>query len=315
MFERNVEPAHDVNYANRTGFDPAFLGTTVPLPEVIDPAAVAAPLLGTGTGAVPAEYELKYEHFSIVMHRVRRLALFTAANVDLSPAARRPDPTLDDHAYTRDGLGGLDPNDTERWFLDPRLAPEHQTPDVFFTRDRGAFDRGHLVRRDAVTWGRDYEQVRRANGDSFHVTNCSPQVGHFNQARRSERDGLWGDLEREVARRGAGDRLCVLSGPLFTGGDRDFHGHGGLTLPIPSVFWKVVVSRDAAGGTGPAGGTLRAHAFWLPQDLTGVHFGPAREFAPGPEWERFRIPLAELERKIGPLRFPPALHDADRHGR
>ena len=65
-------------------------------------------------------------------------------------------------------------------------------PDKFYTRDRGNFDKGHIVRRDDVAWGEDYDEVRRANGDTYHVTNCSPQVDAFN---RSNLRGDWGKLE------------------------------------------------------------------------------------------------------------------------
>ena len=300
--ERNVEPWHEVPYDNRQGYDPDFLGPSVPLPQVIDAADVAAPLLGTA--AFP-QYELKYQHFSVVMNRRRRLALFTAANVDCSPASRRPDPT---RRYDRDSLGGLTDDDRERWFLDPRLAPEHQLPDVFYDRDRQAFDKGHLVRRAAIAWGDSYARLRRANGDSFHVTNCSPQVPHYNRARRDPRDGLWGDLEEEVERQARAERLCVLAGPVFSAQDRDFAGRdargrgtaGDVVVPIPSVYWKLVLAK--------AGGRLEAFAFWLPQDLTGVAF----EFAVAADWRRFRISVAELERKLAVLAFPAAIHDADR---
>lgn len=295
--ERNVEPFHELNYEDRQGYDPDFLGLSVGLPQVNDPLSIAAPLLGS-----PGDYELKYEHFSVVINRIRRLALFTAANVDLAPEKRRPEPRPR-HDYTRKGLGGLDENDREKWFLDPRIAVEHQIPDVFYNRDRQAFHKGHLVRRVAVAWGTTYRQVRRANGDTFHVTNCSPQVGSFNVSnQRSERDGLWGDLENLVERHAASERLSVFSGPLFSDQDRDFVGRdqsGQIVVPIPSVFWKLIVARHQD--------ELQAFAFWLQQDLTGVAF----EFGVTGEWRRHQVSVAELERKLGTLTFPDEIHDAD----
>lgn len=298
LTERNVEPYHEVPYDDRKGYDPDFLGIRVNLPLVIDPDKIVAPLLGS-----PADYELKYEHFSIVMNRHRRMALFTAANVDLSYEKRRPEsrPSSD---YTRDGLGGLGRNDREKWFLDPRIAPEHQIPDVFYNRDRKAFHKGHLVRRVAVAWGDSYRQVRRGNGDTFHVTNCSPQVGSFNVAnRRSSRDGLWGDLEKVVERNARTEKLCVFCGPLFSDQDRDFQGRdsgGDTVVPIPSVFWKLIVARS--------GSELQAFAYWLQQDLTGVEFD---EFTPSNEWRTHQISVAQLESKIGTFTFPDEIHDAD----
>lgn len=295
--ERNVEPFHELPYDNRRGYDPDFLGIRVNLPQVTSPDEIVAPLLGN-----PGEYELKYEHFSIVMNRHRRMALFTAANIDLSDGKRRPEdrPSSD---YTRDGLGGLGRNDREKWFLDPRIAPEHQIPDVFYNRDRQAFHKGHLVRRVAVAWGDSYRQVRRGNGDTFHVTNCSPQVGSFNVANRSSsRDGLWGDLEKVVEQNARTEKLCVFCGPLFSEQDRDFHGRdrgGDTVVPIPSVFWKLIVARS--------GSELQAFAYWLQQDLTGVEF----EFSASREWRTHQISVAQLESKIGTFTFPDEVHDAD----
>ena len=48
-----------------------------------------------------------------------------------------------------------------------------------------------------MCWGRSYAMVRRGNGDSFHTTNCSPQVKGFNQ---SGEGGLWGELENFIKR-------------------------------------------------------------------------------------------------------------------
>jgi hypothetical protein len=53
-------------------------------------------------------YILRYEHFSLVMHKTRRLALYTASNVDAAPGRKKPEPGRD---YTRKGLTGLGDHD------------------------------------------------------------------------------------------------------------------------------------------------------------------------------------------------------------
>ncbi|MEM9761251.1 MAG: DNA/RNA non-specific endonuclease, partial [Pseudomonadota bacterium] len=113
----------------------------------------------------------------------------SAAMVDSSDAMKRPGnrPPGD---YSRDGLAG---RSSDAWFEDDRIAEGAQLPDRFFTNDRKAFDRGHVVRRDDVAWGTTYDEMRNANGDSFHSTNCSPQVSTFNQSSRGTDN--WGDLE------------------------------------------------------------------------------------------------------------------------
>ena len=67
-------------------------------------------------------------------------------------------------------LSGLGTSDQEQWFPDPRLDNAYQLSDYFYTRDDGAFDKGHIVRRDDAAWGKTYTLLRRANGDTYHVT-------------------------------------------------------------------------------------------------------------------------------------------------
>jgi len=288
--ERAVEPIHEEDYSNRKGYDPDFLGKKVPLPKVTDLDLVAK-LEG-------GEYVIPYHHFSIVMHRLRRLALFTAGNVDASEAAKRPEAGN----YTRDGLGGLGENDTERWFSDPRLRGSDQLPDRFFDKDNKAFDKGHLVRREDVAWGATYDEVRFANGDTFHTTNCSPQVAGFN---RSNHKDNWGALEDLVLKQATQQKLTLFSGPVLSEDDRIFVGvdeHSAVRIPIPSQFWKVVVALDD--------GELRTFAFLLRQNLSATPL----EFVVPAAWEHEMVALSELEGKLRLLQFPKVLHDGDQKG-
>jgi endonuclease G, mitochondrial len=279
------------------------------LPQVTR-AQEVAPLVGV------QDYVLAYEHFSIVMHRQRRLALFTASNVDGSNAARRPDPN---RKYTRAALGGFGPNDLEEWVSDPRLAAQYQVPDIFYVKDRGAFDRGHLVRRDDVCFGATYAQVQRANGDTYHMTNCSPQVNGYNRSDNGVDN--WGDLENVVLSQAKTERYCLFAGPVFDERDGIFSGSGAngpISLQIPRSYWKVVVAVK--------NGALQAFAFVLEQDLSAVSFESnfpesqviddprVLEFLPPPEFTRTMVPLRTLEAKLGSLlQFPAALHAADQY--
>jgi endonuclease G len=245
------------------------------------------------------ETVLDYQNFSLMIHAPRRLALVTASNVTRDKTLRKPEPGKD---YTRKGLSGLGKNDTEKWFLDSRLKPEFQLPDVFFTKDRGAFDKGHLVRRDDVAWGKTYAELRRANGDSYHVTNCSPQVAGFN--RSAEGDMNWGDLENTVLSQAASERLCVFAGPVLDKGDQTFTGvgDGGVKLraQIPSRFWKVIVARVEDG--------IAAYGFILEQDLTDVQF----EFVVPDEFLPTMYPLTEIAKKTG-VEFDAGILAADQY--
>lgn len=288
QIEKLVEPIHDPDYASRTGYDPSFLGITVPLPKVTDLSIVAT--LDNGDHIVP------YHHFSLVMHKLRRLALLTGCNVDAAPQSKRPAPGK---GYSRDQLGGLGKNDTELWFTDPRLPEMHQLPDRFFSKDRGAFDRGHLVRREDVAWGGSYDEVRYANGDTFHTTNCSPQVAGFN---RADGESNWGELEKDILEQAETERLCLFSGPVLLKGDLAFVGvdaKGAVRLPIPSRYWKVVVAR--------AGRSLQSFAFLLAQDLDDVPL----EYQVAPKWRRQMTSVAQLEKLLGVIQFPAAVRRAD----
>lgn len=260
-FKMQIPVIHD-GLDERDGFDRKFLelagGADVPMPVLTAKGrAVAAPLLD-GSGP-----ELRYHKFSIWMHKDRRLALFTASNVDWR--ARRK--VVDGKKTDRHTLAGFPPNAllAEQWVSDPRMPPAHQLPDIFYTEDRGAFDKGHLVRRDDVCWGGSFDDIQMANGDTYHVTNCSPQIKPFNQGAEGEEN--WGDLESHVqaATKKDMEKVVVFAGPIFRKTDRWFGGKddsGAVRVQIPSRFWKIVV---AMGDDGP-----EAYGFILEQDVRPI---------------------------------------------
>ena len=209
VLEKLVSPIVDSDYSTRKGYAENFLGEPVPLPTVKDTSVVAK--MDNGKHVIP------YEHFSVIVHKQRRLALLTASNVEGNTADRAPEPG----DYGRDSLGGLGPNDQEKWVTDPRIPELHQLPDKFYNKDGGAFDKGHIVRREDVNWGRSYDQIQRANGDTFHTTNCSPQVKGFNRS-----PGRWGALENDVLSQakgkpkdGVSQRFCLFAGPWCSGNE------------------------------------------------------------------------------------------------
>ena len=278
----------DTDYDNRKGYDPGFLGIEVPLPEVVDESLVAK--MDDGQHALP------YQNFSVVMNKARRFALYTASNIDARLEKQEPEPCKD---YTRRGLGGLKEDQSESWSTDPRIPELHQLPDRFFTKDGAAFDKGHLARRDAVAWGDTYDEVRRANGDSFHTTNCTPQVKEFN---RGNLGGLWGKLEDVILGQADTEKLCIFSGPLLQEGDRVFVGRddqGEVRIQIPSIYWKVVVARKDD--------EIQSFGFVLEQDLSQVPL----EFAVEAPWLDSMIAISELEGLIGNIRFPEAVVEGD----
>jgi endonuclease G len=286
-------PRHDTDYSSRKGYDPTFLGSTdVPMPTATDPRVLARTRDGLDV--------LHYQNFSIHMHAQRRLALVTSSNVTREAKLRRPDPSQD---YSRKGLTGLGKNNQEQWYLDPRLEDSCQLPDIFFVKDRGAFDKGHIVRREDVAWGDTYDRVVRANGDSFHVTNCSPQVASYNRSNLGVDN--WGNLENVVFSEASSERLCVFAGPVLDPSDQVFVGTGDggqqLLARIPTRFWKIIVSRVGDG--------IAAFGFVLEQDLSKVDW----EFAVPAAFIPYLTKLSDIEAMTG-VAFSPNLREADQFG-
>lgn len=288
--EATVQPHHEANYDGRPGYDPDFLGITVPLPK---------PVSTKNIFKLPGgNYEIPYYHFSVVMNRKRRLAVFTAANVSADPALKKPG-NRPDADYTRAGLSGLGKNDIEQWFSDPRLPPDTQLPDRFYTKDRKAFDKGHIVRREDVAWGRTYKELRAANGDTYHVTNCSPQVLGFNRSGSGEDN--WGDLENFVLRAAKQEKISVFAGPVLGEEDPVFVGlddDSSVSIPVPVKFWKLLVVESE--------GHLQAFAFVLEQSLADVNM----ELVISENWLPLMVPVSEIE-ELAQVRFSKAVRMAD----
>lgn len=202
------------------GYDPDVLGLPVPAPVPRDDAD--APVLD-------------YVHFSVTMHRARRLAWSVAWSID----GLRLFPDVPRH---RD------------FFPDDRLPLDEQTTDAVYVRND--LDRGHLARRADLLWG-TLDEARAANRDSFCFTNVTPQHADCNQAGRG---GAWGELEHAVLDLDGlhERRVIVFAGPVLGADDPEYRG----VVRLPREHGKVVVYR--------VGDAVRARAFLLAQDLTRV---------------------------------------------
>lgn len=194
------------DFEDRDGYDAAFLdGWDIPLPR---PAGErAGDLLDVRRGPGRGGVELKYEHFSVMMSKSRRMPLLTAANIDGNESKSVPR--------------------IKTWNFDGRLDKEDQWGDALY--DGNALDRGHMVRREDPIWG-NLSTARRANRDTFHFTNSCPQMAGVNQQ-------TWLGLENYVLHnaRADGMRVSVFTGPFFTDDDLEYRG-----ARVPLAFWKVV---------------------------------------------------------------------------
>ena len=236
--------AIDRDFSNRGGYDPAFLAQPLPLPAV-----------GPELAAV-ASAELRYHHFSVVMHRTRALALFTAVNID-GKTARRPR------------------RDSDRWLLDPRLPASEQTGEEVY-RDN-PLDRGHLVRRLDPAWGSEALALA-ANDDTFHFTNATPQHHEFNAGNT-----LWLGLEDYVLQNADNSDLAVsvLTGPVLAPDDDAYRG-----VKLPRQFWKVVAMVKQTGELSVTGYLLSQAAL-----LDGLE--AVEEFSYG-AYRTFQVPVRKV---------------------
>ena len=222
----------DEDYSNRDGSDPKFIATTtIPLPKPNDKLGKQIAPLRPGE-AHAEDGELKYEHFSIKMNKSKRVAIFSATNID-------------GKTYLNvDRTTGLVKNDQEgeTWFKDPRVSASFFLDNTFYSAWSNLFDHGHLTRRMDPNWGSP-EEAERANADTYHFTNCTPQHFRFNESTR-----FWQSVEQYVLENGAIaeetlSRISVFQGPIFS----DKIDMWADDVQIPSAFFKVVVWKGKSG--------------------------------------------------------------------
>jgi endonuclease G len=146
--------------------------------------------------------------------------------------------------------------------------------------------------------------AERANADTFHFTNCSPQHFRFNQTAK-----YWQGLERYVLENGLlqhapSNSLTVFQGPIFS----DAIDRWADDVQIPSSFWKIVVWQGAEG--------LRAVGLVADQGnlLDQPRVGMARPAdLPDVDVNHWRVKISTIQRRTG-LDFGAAVRGADTIG-
>ncbi|ADG18314.1 DNA/RNA non-specific endonuclease [Paraburkholderia atlantica] len=237
----------------------------------------------------PTKGELKYEHFSLILHKSKRMAMFTATNID----GQR-------YLEVDRKTGKVNSSEGDVWFKDPRVSNSFFLDQTFYSQWSTYFDRGHLTRRSDPTWGTP-DEAERPNADTFHFSNCSPQHFRFNESAV-----YWQGLERYVLENGVLDnetkrRLCVIQGPIFD----DKIDLWADDVQIPSSFFKIVVWKSAAGtkAVGLVADQLNLlsearRSLGAPHDLPVVNVN------------HWRVPITAIEKKTG-LEFGALIRNAD----
>lgn len=282
-------------FEGRGGYDADFLGESVPWPTY--PAGQFN--LATPSDATPERpHELRYQHFGVQYCASHKSPVATAVNIDGAQSRRLK--------RTRD-----------RWYFDMRIARDIQIGQDDYSNV--ACDRGHLVKREDPNWG-DNETVERANFDTFHYPNASPQHSGLNRSQSQ-----WRGLEDYIigSARTHDFKASVFTGPIL---DDNVVEEEGVTIPLE--FWKVVVMMTADEGAddersddvGAIEGSapqlrLHATAYLLSQGqlihtmLSNRAQNEAVEGFEFGEFKTFQLSIADLEDATG-YDFGP-LRDAD----
>ena len=205
--------SNDVNtgaaavYNDRKGYDSGFVSTkdfSIPLSDLLkNQVSKLTPL---DNPQPTNKYYLKYHHFSVVMHKERKMPFMTAVNIDgakLVPIKRTSD----------------------SWHYDPRIPKTAQLPKAYYAAND--LDLGHLVRRLDPDWG---DIALKADDDTFHLTVCAPQHKNLNRV-------TWLSLEDYILENTDVEdlKVSVFTGPVFTNNDYLFHD-----VLLPLQFWKMV---------------------------------------------------------------------------
>lgn len=161
-----------------------------------------------------------FMHFSLVMNKILKSAIYVASNVD------------------KQSLKNI--KRKEYWHFDKKIGEENQIGNNLYKNNQ--WDRGHLARRKDLCWG-TLEEATIANYDSFCWANISLQHKKFNQ-------GIWGKLEdfiyNKIGEISRGRKLSIFTGPInkekvinYKKSKEDL-----LNQFIPSGFWKTIFYVD-----------------------------------------------------------------------
>lgn len=198
-------PSRFPDYSGRTGYVSNFLkGIEISLEQLLaNKQNTLAPLKEPND---QNQFILNYTHYSVAIHRKRKLCLIAAVNIDGSQLVN----------LNRSG---------DNWITDIRMDEKYQTgPEVYKNND---LDRGHMVRRLDPVWGSLFEQ---ANDDTFHYTNSCPQHKDLNQK-------TWLGLEDFVLNNANTNdlKISVFNGPVFSEDDIPYR-----EVLLPLQYWKMV---------------------------------------------------------------------------
>ena len=167
--------------------------------------------------------------------------------------------------------------DGQVWNYDPfqpdRKIPAGERSELSDFRGSG-YDRGHLCASEDRVFSMD------ANGQTFYLSNMSPQIGTFNQDN-------WVDLENQVRTWGRNDSfrdtLYVVKGGTISDGQTK--GKIGSGVVIPKYYFMALLCKKYTGGQN----TYKAIGFWMEH----------KAYYPTPKLSSWTISIDEKKKKTG----------------
>ncbi len=190
-----------------SGYDPEFLGENFKIDIPWINHEVFADVLKRDE--LRKSYIADYLHYSVVMSKMNRQAYMSVCNLD--------------QTQYRSVSG-------RNWFRDARIGFENQLDNRYYKGTANLWDRGHLTRRTAVTWGASDHIARKASNDSCSYANACLQHRNFNQDEWRIPEKLAERFDRDL-----NGRLSIMTGPLFTENDRWFGPANMMSPPVESL--------------------------------------------------------------------------------
>lgn len=229
------------------------------------------------------DYIVDYLHYSVVMSKKYRQAYISICNLDQTQIRK---------------VKG------RRWFLDLRVGFENQLDNRYYRGKGNLWDRGHLTRRTAVTWGESDGVAQQASNQSCSYANACLQHKHFNEDEWRIPEKVAEKFDRDL-----NGRLSIMTGPVFTENDRWFAPKNSDIEPacIPSGFFKIIYYIDKKKSEEAGHSVLGCEAFLVYQDELSVR---TTKGAQDVDISTYQVTIAELVDLTG-IEFPQPLFDAN----